>query len=59
MSFYTGAPPTAASFEAALRFIFEAWAALPAPEDSPPDPADLELHMAFTRWREVKERAGR
>ena len=52
----TGAPPTAADFEAALRFIFEAWAALPAPKDAPPDAADLELHMAFTKWRAAKER---
>jgi hypothetical protein len=54
MSFYTGAPPTAAAFEAALRFIFEAWAALPAPEDAPPALADVELHRAFTKWCEAK-----
>jgi hypothetical protein len=59
MSFFTAAPPTAADFEAALRFIFGTWAALPAAEDSPPDTADMELYTAFTRWCEAKERASR
>ena len=59
MSFITGPDLTAADFEAALRFIFEAWAALPEPEDSPTDEADLELHRAYIRWREAKGRPGR
>ena len=43
--------PSAADFEAAVRYVFDAWAALPAPAGVPLDPADLELHAAFMKWR--------
>jgi hypothetical protein len=58
MSFFTAEPPTAADFEAALRYIFGAWASLPEPAGSPPDDADMALHLAFTKWCEARRRAG-
>jgi hypothetical protein len=52
MSFVTVTPPTEADYEAALRFIFEAWAIFPS--ERLPDPADVELWIAYKKWREAK-----
>lgn len=51
MSFFT-AGPSAEHADAALLFVFDAWASLPP--DGPADPADLALVDAFSRWRETK-----
>jgi hypothetical protein len=51
MGFIT-AGPSAEHADAALAFVFAAWASLPP--DGPADPADLALVDAFSRWRETK-----
>ena len=53
MTLFT-AGPDVADAEAALRFVFDAWAALPPEPGMVPDPADLTLHQAFSAWRKAK-----
>jgi hypothetical protein len=52
VSFVAVSMPPEADYEAALRFVFDAWAAFPS--DRQPDPADVELWIAYTKWREAK-----
>jgi hypothetical protein len=52
VSFITVTFPPEADYEAALRFVFDAWAAFPS--QRLPDRADVELWMAYTKWREAK-----